>query len=715
MNETLKIHLGAGNCGPVEFSEQEQMAMLEQIVVERVKNSGFIPSVLNNFDLLSSLYGDARKYCSPDVIKNYARHEDLTLALATQRFADGLGISCGSIFGTDLSSGRQGPPHRLAETGYFSMRNSYNCHRTFPSTLHLHGIHWNLIKILQYSATDGDFVAGEAIYSDPGTDKYFALNIYADKMRDDVANPPKELHLGYQHKQYRLLGEDLMLDKPELPVFIFHDKRIAAPLLEMAGLKFVPSTFGGRYDNISDVCLEPLFGKTVSIVPLASKESYRSLAPQAEAILKAGAKKVFIATIPLLLHPKITLAEEQSIISDRLIRHIVVKAQVIGKDGELGFDLTNHRFLPPEFERWACGHALISDSPSAESGRGSISSLLAKSSVFSHEYLLEELLAPEYLSGCIGDTHSGKTLFAYTLALSLACGIDVFGFSSCNKRHVLYIDAETTGKSAAAKITQLAVGYGCRQEDLDKYFHLWSVKDHPIASLTTEETRQQIESEIAETGAKLIVFDNLLTQAPEVVQAPTKWTQLSSWFQQLSMKYGTAVLFLHHLGKDGSLLGLQQIRANTHNIFKISHAVGAAQEKPGCLMTVTIQKNKKYAALDGVQATYFLDPPIFGPESGTPWRKVEEGCPEYSAEAASISTSYAYDDSLSSDENDILKHILERGVLKRKDVEKLLDCSESTARNRLHSLSEKQLIDKIGDGPAARYILRKQATDLLDG
>lgn len=703
MNDEIKRHLGQGNCGPIELPEHEQLVIAKQIVAERMKRSNSIPWELNELDPHSCLYGDARRFCDPDIIKSYARHQDITVATATQRLAKRLGTSCGSIFGTDLSAGRAGPPHRLADTQYFSQQTGYSCSQTFPSVFHLQGTVWGL-TLLQYSASDGDFIAGEAIYTNQETATYFALNVYANKIRDDVEVPCKELHLGYQHKQYRLAGEDLMIDNPDLPVSIFHDKRIAALLLGVSGLNFIPSTFGGKYNDISDVCLEPLRGKIVNLVPLASKESYQSLATQAAAILKAGAKTVLIATVPLLVQPKRTSDDEQLTIFNRLTRHIVTKSQVIGKNGELGFNLTGYCFLPPQFEKWAHEHGLTSGVSSDPPGRESISALLAKKTTLSDEYLLDTLLSPNYVSGVFGATHSGKTLFATTLALACACGLNVFTFSSHRKRHILYVHAEASGTKAASDIKQIAVGYNCHQKDLDTYFHLWSTKDRHLTSLATEEGKQQMEKEIEETKATLVIFDNFLTLAPEAVDGSSKWADLYSWFQKLSKNSGTAVLFLHHFNKEGNISGLQRIKDMTNNIFIISKKANSFQGKKGCLTSLQVQKNKEYPALDGFEAMYFLETHTH-PEMGTPWHLVED---EIAESTSTVTTLLCPDDeSLSPEANKVLTFITKKSRVKRKEIDQLLGCSEGTTQKYLKELLNAQRIERNGDGPSVSYALRE--------
>jgi hypothetical protein len=298
------------------------------------------------------------------------------------------------------------------------------------------------------------------------------------------------------------------------------------------------------------------------------------------------------------------------------------------------------------------------------------------------------------------------------LALSLACGVDVFNFTATGNRHVLYIDAEATGESAAQKIKQLVAAYDCKQEDADRYFHLWSKIDHSIPSLMGEEGRNTIESKIKDFSAKLIVFDNLLTLVPEIVQAPAKWTSLSSWFKELSKNYKTAVLFIHHTGKDGSSLGLQQIASTTNNIFKISEVANHNLRNPGCAMVFEVQKNKVYPSLDKFKKKYFLEAPIAGQEARIPWIKIEDERSGYST--GTTSTGYIDDDSLSRDENKIMKLISEKGEIKREDIYVLLNCKEGTSRNRLKKLIENKLIGTIGAAQSTRYILRKQDTDTQD-
>lgn len=713
MNSQLKKYLGSYNCGPVELSDHEQFDILKQLINDLFYNCNiskldFLYDIsaqehnqLNPYDFI---YGS--KLADPDRVKVYAYREDLSLRKSTQKLAEKLNIHPGGIFGTDLSHGREGTPKKLYNTCDLDLRTSSYGYSDLPAVFQLRGKKWQLTTVVQYSTAMGYFVAGEAIYSAQDTHDYFILNVYANRQTHTHNRPYKTLFLGYLNKQYRLSNEDLMLDKSELPVAIFHDKRVADYFIKDNGLNFIPSSFGGKYDDISDVCLEPLLGKTVYLFPLASKESYLSLAKQAEAIQQAGAAEVLISTTPLLLHPKKTSEENQLMISDRLIRHIVMESRFVWEDGSLNKDC-----LPlNKFRSWSTEYGLSSGKDIENLPLfSSFSSLKDKIPLASDKYLLERLLFPGELSACIGETHSGKTMFAYTLSLGLACGVDVFCFSSTGKRPVLYIDAETTGQKAMENLSQLAKGYKCGLEELERNFKHYSIKDQSglITSLMDEKSRQQIEKIIEETNIKVVVFDNLLTLTSGVIQAPAKWVDLSSWFKNLAAKYNVAVLFVHHLGKDGNLLGLSQIESTTRNIFTISKSTNNIQNQPGCLMNLAIEKNKEYPALDGFRATYFLELPNAGSDMGTPWRKIEDNQTEL-PDGSPSKTKYVYDNLFSLDVNKILEQLHKGRELSKKEVMDLLDCSDSTALNRLKSLLEKQKIDRRGEGPSTKYVLRKE-------
>jgi hypothetical protein len=288
--------------------------------------------------------------------------------------------------------------------------------------------------------------------------------------------------------------------------------------------------------------------------------------------------------------------------------------------------------------------------------------------------------------------------------------MDVFNFTATGNRHVLYIDAETPRESAANNIKQLGCGYKCNSDDIDTHFHLLTKNDLSISSLMDEEARSKVENQIKYIKSNLVIFDNLLTLSPEVIQAQAKWTLLSTWFKSLYTNYGTAVLFIHHTGKDGSSLGLQQIESTTNNIFKISKSSNKMPEKHGCIMTFEVTKNKKYPSLDGFKATYFLEAHTKNYELSTPWIKIEDE--QFGNSIGTTSIGYIDDDSLSRDENKIMKLISEKGVVSRQDIQSLLNgCSDGTARNRLKLLIDKKLIDIRGRGPAIKYILRDQNID----
>lgn len=178
------------------------------------------------------------------------------------------------------------------------------------------------------------------------------------------------------------------------------------------------------------------------------------------------------------------------------------------------------------------------------------------------------------------DTNVGKTILAVQIANSISRGIPVDGFKmEADKQKVIYFDFELSAK-------QFQLRYTCKECDEDNKYYKFD-NNFIRAELdqgfeyseksTVESIINQIELCVFETGAKIIVIDNI-TYLNDDVETAKLAAPLMKRLKTLKKTYGWSILVVAHTPKRdlskpltiNDLAGSKQLMNFTDSCFAIN-------------------------------------------------------------------------------------------------------------------------------------------------
>lgn len=178
---------------------------------------------------------------------------------------------------------------------------------------------------------------------------------------------------------------------------------------------------------------------------------------------------------------------------------------------------------------------------------------LAKTSPI-HEMLFGEFWHEGEISILFSDSNLGKSILSVQIADSISKGQQIPGFKlEAKKQPVLYLDFELSAK-------QFEVRYSIKNEAQKVFENHYSFDDNfkrieinPDAEIPTESTfenylNQSLEQSIIETGAKILIIDNITYLKNETEQAKHA-LPLMRYLKDLKSKYGLSILALAHTPK----------------------------------------------------------------------------------------------------------------------------------------------------------------------
>lgn len=173
------------------------------------------------------------------------------------------------------------------------------------------------------------------------------------------------------------------------------------------------------------------------------------------------------------------------------------------------------------------------------------------------EYLLHPWLRERDAALLYAPSGVGKSMVAMTLALAVAAGAEVFGWSAPRPRDVLYVDGEMDRADLVERFQSLAQSVNPEADNeaagrlhiLARDLHDPSVEFPDIGTVEGQEEVVRIAREV---GASLVILDNLSTLATVTDEnSAADMKKPMEMIQQLR-QIGCATLLVHHSGKGGS-------------------------------------------------------------------------------------------------------------------------------------------------------------------
>lgn len=170
------------------------------------------------------------------------------------------------------------------------------------------------------------------------------------------------------------------------------------------------------------------------------------------------------------------------------------------------------------------------------------------------EMLFGEFWHEGEISILFSDSNLGKSIAAVQIADSISKGQPIQGFRlEAKKQTVLYFDFELSPK-------QFEVRYSIKNEAQKVFENHYSFDDNfkrieinPDAEIPTETTfedylNQSLEQSIIETGAKILIIDNI-TYLKNETERSKDALPLMKYLKALKSKYGLSILALAHTPK----------------------------------------------------------------------------------------------------------------------------------------------------------------------
>ena len=170
------------------------------------------------------------------------------------------------------------------------------------------------------------------------------------------------------------------------------------------------------------------------------------------------------------------------------------------------------------------------------------------------EMLFGEFWHEGEISILFSDSNLGKSILSVQIADSISKGLQIDGFKlEAKKQTVLYFDFELSAK-------QFELRYSVKNEAQRIFENHYSfdnnfkrIEMNPDAEIPTESTienylNQSLEQSITETGAKILIIDNI-TYLKNETERSKDALPLMKYLKELKSKYGLSILALAHTPK----------------------------------------------------------------------------------------------------------------------------------------------------------------------
>lgn len=185
--------------------------------------------------------------------------------------------------------------------------------------------------------------------------------------------------------------------------------------------------------------------------------------------------------------------------------------------------------------------------------------------------LLPTLINEGAIGMIAGDTGVGKSFFTFNIAYAIAAGLKCPPWGVGAGMPVLYVDGEMGEELFKRRLHFIANNnrYRMNAGKAGRNLHIrgrtWTPE---MAGLDNIALQAYLLTELEDTGAKLLIIDNLDTLFPEALRKPDAWKLLIDWVQRLSRR-NVAVILIHHNNKKGAQYGSSEKTRQMHFVMSL--------------------------------------------------------------------------------------------------------------------------------------------------
>ncbi|WP_163296286.1 AAA family ATPase [Desulfovibrio sp. JC022] len=494
-----------------------------------------------------------------------------------------------------------------------------------------------------------------------------------------------------------IITEDLAL------AFALNDKFLTAEDPE-----YIATTWFGGKEALNEVDYSPLEDREVIYQPRADHVSYLNAEKIKKKCQNEECASFEISKAVLFMEDFLNqiTKDQLAVVSDPFESFLIDYGQNILKTPSANLAVAlDHGWQIREYQKWLCEVGLKTEKKTDEVGAEQLfksSQCPVKPSTASNSghKTLDALISPENITLAVGETDSGKSLYALSLAVAINNGISMFDFNVNKQRAIYYMDAENSAQRLEERMLQILNAYNVKTPNDE--FHTFSGVDdqnnheHGDMDLLNKEWQSTLLS-ILPHGCVLIV-DNLLTLAKRASTHQNSFEELVQFFRELGRRDISTIL-IHHNGKSGKELGTSAAKSLCHNVITM-HKRNQKSLSPGTNMEVTFAKCKSYPELTDQSFYAHLPYDTNNPLNGKPWvyNSAENG-----PQAEAKNDASKMPPGLSELEQSIIMVLKQSDVpLKRAAIAKEIDCKSDKLKNPLKRLAESKLIEEHGETPQGR-------------
>jgi len=239
----------------------------------------------------------------------------------------------------------------------------------------------------------------------------------------------------------------------------------------------------------------------------------------------------------------------------------------------------------------------------------------------------EVLLAPWLLSQSLNMVYAwrgvGKTHVALGIAYAASSGGAFLCWQSETPHKVLYLDGEMPGPALQTRLA--AIVAASDKEPAPGFLSIITpdLQSGAMPDLATFEGQEEINAVIENTGAELIIVDNLscLVRSGGRENDGESWNSVAAW--ALSMRaQGKSVLFIHHAGKGGQQRGTSKREDLLDTVIALKRPPDYCPAD-GAVFEVHYEKARNLAGDETQPFEAKLDQDQHGAQLWT-WRPLEE-------------------------------------------------------------------------------------------